>query len=292
MHINDDVLAKVDRHGFAYVDGWLTPSEVEAARAALFMLFPRLDRYHDRPRDYPQLSVGQFGGLRSYPFGIDSLDSLGTHPDLIHAAERYCATSALAQHSINIWAKYSGTVDYEQTLHRDYPEKSTVVPSFGKDHDQLTIFILLSDVGIDDGPTMFVTHDDASALGHAFPRSPGLLADREEPMIGSAGSAYLFDYTTVHRGSGFRGDNTGRFLFAVEYVRSERPWLARTRWHEKTSWPEWVLAVVSMTPRQRELFGFPADSDPFWTPATVRGLEKRYPGIDTSPYLARIDHVE
>lgn len=42
--------------------------------------------------------------------------------------------------------------------------------------------------------------------------------------------------------------------------------------------------LVSATPRQRELVGFPAVGDPYWTEETLAGVQDRYPLMDMSPY--------
>jgi hypothetical protein len=38
------------------------------------------------------------------------------------------------------------------------------------------------------------------------------------------------------------------------------------------------------TPRERELFGFPAIGDPYWNDQTLTDVQCRYPRMDMTPY--------
>ena len=38
------------------------------------------------------------------------------------------------------------------------------------------------------------------------------------------------------------------------------------------------------TPRERELFGFPAIGDPYWNEQTLTDVQCRYPRMDMTPY--------
>ena len=43
-----------------------------------------------------------------------------------------------------------------------------------------------------------------------------------------------------------------------------------------------------MTPRQRDLFGWPPPGDPYWNAQTLTDVALRYPGIDLTPYAAGV----
>jgi hypothetical protein len=45
--------------------------------------------------------------------------------------------------------------------------------------------------------------------------------------------------------------------------------------------------MVNMTPRQRDLFGWPSAGDAYWNAQTLSDVALRYPGIDLSPYGAK-----
>ena len=42
--------------------------------------------------------------------------------------------------------------------------------------------------------------------------------------------------------------------------------------------------MIRMTPRQRDLFGWPPVGSDYWTPQTLRDVAGRYPGMDMTPY--------
>jgi hypothetical protein len=62
------------------------------------------------------------------------------------------------------------------------------------------------------------------------------------------------------------------------------------RWQGKLAWPDhattqkWKDAMTAMTPRQRDVFGWPPAGDPYWNAQTLEGVGLRYPGLDLSPY--------
>ena len=168
MHVPDDFLDAVRTQGFAIMEGFLSPDEVDAAREALFAIYPRPEQYFADPGSYRHLVASQFSGLTVGPFGSPALDRLAIHPDLVDAAERYCGTADLQVYKIELWAKYSGTVDYDQPHHRDFGNHNLVVPRTDGRWPQLTSFILLSDVTEEDGPTRVVPR----AVGDREPMIP------------------------------------------------------------------------------------------------------------------------
>jgi hypothetical protein len=71
-----------------------------------------------------------------------------------------------------LWAKYAGAVDYDQRHHRDFVNHGLVVPKRSDPATQMASWMLLSDVGEDDGPTKIV------------PRSPFARASRTGRSLG------------------------------------------------------------------------------------------------------------
>ena len=163
MHVPDDFLDAVRTQGFAIMEGFLDPDEVGAVREALFGIYPRPEQYFADPDSYRHLVASQFSGLTVAPFESRTLNRLAVHPDLVDAAERFCGTADLQVYKIELWAKYSGTVDYDQPHHRDYGNHNMVVPRADGRWPQLTSFILLSDVTEADGPTRVVPRRSAIA---------------------------------------------------------------------------------------------------------------------------------
>jgi hypothetical protein len=284
MRVPDANLTEVRQRGFSLLEGFLHDDELRAAQEALWLHFPRPERYFADPDSYAHLATSQFAGVEEFPYRSWDLNHLAVHPDLVDAAERYLETPQLHLYKVELWAKYSGAVDYDQPLHRDYGSHSLVVPRGEPRYQQLTTFIYLSDVTAADGPTRIVPYED----GKAVPFTPlylpfGELAEREVACTGPAGSLLLYRTDILHRGSDMTGTQRSRFSLLADFqVRG-------TTWGGKMSWPKqhperWARFIPQCGVRQRDLFGFPRPGDPYWTEETLEGVAARYPGIDLEPY--------
>ena len=96
-------------------------------------------------------------------YGWD-LDRLAFQPDLVDAAERFLGSDDPKLYKVELWAKYSGAVDYDQPLHRDFGNHTLVVPRNDGVGRQLTLFTLLSDVTEADGPTKLMPLEQSQHL--------------------------------------------------------------------------------------------------------------------------------
>ena len=282
--MSDATLDEVRQRGFALVEGFLGADELEAARQALWLHFPKGEEYFAAPDTYSEYAKSQFAGVEEFPYRSWDLNRLAFHPDLVDAAERYLGTSELHLYKVELWAKYSGASNYDQPLHRDFGSHSLVVPRHDGRYQQLTTFIFLSDVTEDDGPTCIVPYEH----GRDTPFTPlyiefGALADREVSAIGSAGSLLVYRTDILHRGSNLTGARRSRFSLLVDYQARG------TTWGGKMAWPKqapqrWAKLMPRCTVRERDLFGFPRPGDDYWNEQTLADVAVRYPGIDMTPY--------
>ncbi len=117
---------------------------------------PKPEDYFTAPEEHPELAAGNSRGLRLFPYISWALNRLPVYPDLIDGAERLLGTQDLEIYKIELWAKYSGAVNYDQFHHRDFGNHSLVVPRADRNHTQMTTFMLLSDVTAEDAPTKLV----------------------------------------------------------------------------------------------------------------------------------------
>ena len=284
MRVPDAALDEVRERGFALVEGFLAPDELAAARSALWLHYPKPDAYFADPARYAALAAGPFAGVEDFPYRSWDLNRLAFHPDLVDAAERYLDTAELHLYKVELWAKYAGAANYDQPLHRDYGSHSLVVPRVDGAYAQLTTFIYLSDVGVDDAPTRLVPLPD----GRDVPFTPlyleyGAMADVEVPAVGPAGSLLVYRTDILHRGSNFGAPGRARFSLLADYQARG------TTWAGKRSWPRdnpqrWAKLIPQCSVRERDLFGFPRPGDPYWNEQTLRDVAARYPGIDLTPY--------
>lgn len=291
MRLDQADLDQLEHQGFVIVPEFLTPDEVSRAQAAMFEIFPRPDQYFANPDGWPGFARTQFAGIRSLPYGWD-LDRLAFHPDLVDAAERFLGTDDLELYKVELWAKYSGAVDYDQPLHRDFGNHTLVVPRSDGVGRQLTSFTLLSDVTEADGPTKIVplVHSQHVPIGaeikdvipNSLPR--GALADVEVPVVGPAGTLLLYRTDVFHRGTNFTEPNRSRFALLADYQARGSAWMGKVAWPNQASRPGWAPMIEQASVRERDLFGFPRVGDPYWDDETLAGVQRRYPNLDLDPY--------
>jgi hypothetical protein len=285
VRVSDEALREVRKRGYTVVEGFLGAEELRAAQDALWLHFPKPDEFFSDPTTHARYLGDQFGGVEEFPYRSWDLNRLAFHPDLVDAAERYLGTVDLHLYKVELWAKYAGAVNYEQPLHRDYGSHSLVVPSDDGRYQQLTTFVFLSDVTMEDGPTRIVPHD----RGKDVPYTPlylqfGEMAGDEVAVTGPAGSLFAYRSDILHRGSDLTGARRSRFSILADYqVRG-------TTWGGKMAWPKqspqrWAKLIPQCTVRERDLFGFPRPGHEYWTDQTVADVALRYPGIDMSPYV-------
>ncbi len=285
MRVDDHVLDAVRTDGFAVVEGFVAPAELAAATEGLFLEFPRPDDYFADPQKHERLTRHQFAGLRLGPHQSWDLNRLAFHPDLVDAAERFCGTSDVQLYKMELWAKYSGSIDYDQPHHRDYGNHSLVVPRRDLRWPQLTTFVLLSDVTEADGPTKVIPR----AIGDAVPLVPrelpfGELFDHEVSITGPAGSLFLYTTDVLHRGSAMTGDQASRFALLADYAPKGLPWIGKMAWPQHALSPGWTEMVERMSVRERDLFGFPPPGHDYWDDQTLADTQARYPSMDIGPY--------
>jgi hypothetical protein len=285
MHVSDSKLAQVWDEGFTVVEGFLDPETLAAAQAALWEIYPKPEDYFADPEKHARYSRSQFSGLRFFPYPAWALNSIAVYPDLIDAAERFCATDDIEIYKVELWAKYAGAINYDQMHHRDFGNHTMVVPRADGAHVQMTTFILLSDVSELDGPTKVIPVSESADIPLLPREQPfGALFDKEVSITGPAGSLLIYKTDVLHRGSDFKAPGRSRFVYLVDF--QARGW----RWNGKMSWPDhaerpgFCEAMIRMTPRQRDLFGWPPPGADYWNAQTLAGVAARYPGIDLTPY--------
>lgn len=285
MRLSDSVLDEVRDQGFAIVEGFLAPNELAAAREGLFEEFPTPEDFVADPESFAHVVEHSFAGLRLGPFDSWALNRVAFHPDLVDAAERFCGNTDLELYKIELWAKYSGVVDYDQDHHRDFGNHSLVVPRSDGRWPQLTTFILLSDVTEEDAPTKVIPR----AVGGQVPLIPhhlgkNELREKEQSVIGPAGTLFLYRTDTLHRGSAFTGHQRHRFALLADYAARGNPWMGKVSWPGRAHQKGWPDLLAQATPRERDLFGFPPIGHDYWNDQTRRDVGLRWPGIDMSAY--------
>jgi hypothetical protein len=296
MMVPDRCLADLRERGYLLFEGFLAADELRAAQDALWLHYPRPEAYFADPSAYPWLAQSQWAGIVRAPWRSWHLNRLAFHPDLIELAERFLGSADLRLYDAELWAKYAGAADYEQGPHRDFVNHSLVVPKRSNPATQMQSWILLSDVGDEDGPTKVVP----LSVGERIPFwpvegdcgddvtnyfAPGMFAGEEVSVTGPAGTLFSFRTDVLHRGSRMTGERAARFSMLAHYEAWGPRWTGRVAWAERATGRDWREIVERASPRERSVFGFPAPGDPYWDEQTLADTQARYPGADLSPYL-------
>jgi hypothetical protein len=289
MRVPDKNLAEIWDRGWTVVERFLDEDTLAAARDALWAVYPRPEEYFAAPEKHSRYTRSQFAGLRFFPYPLWELNRVAVHPDLVDAAERFLDSSDIEIYKVELWAKYSGAINYDQAHHRDFSNHTLVAPRADGKYAQMTTIILLSDVTALDGPTKLVPLEHTKHVPMSPRERPfGELFDHEVAAAAPAGSLLIYKTDVLHRGSDFGCPGRSRFVMLVDFQR--RGW----RWQGKMSWPDhaipktWTDTMVRMTPRERDLFGWPPPGSDYWNEQTIRDTAERYPGMDMTPYKQRL----
>ncbi|TML58902.1 MAG: hypothetical protein E6G17_11920, partial [Actinobacteria bacterium] len=214
MKVPESSLEQLRTEGYAIVEGFLAKDELADAHEGLWLEYPRPEEFFAAPERFEHLARDMFAGVKLFPYQSWAINRLAFHPDLVDAAERFLGATALDLYKVELWAKYSGAVNYGQPLHRDFGSHSLVVARRDGRWPQLTSFIMLSDVTEEDGPTKLVPVSRTADVPLVLPAGPG----------------------TARRCPGV-GDRTGRHPAALPQ-RRPAPRLPDAR-----RWPEPVLTA-------------------------------------------------
>jgi hypothetical protein len=294
VRVPDQNLAEVFDRGFTVVEGFLDRETLAAAQDALWEIYPRPADYFAAPEAHAQFSRSQFRGIRIFPYLQPALNRLATHPDLVEAAERFCDSRELDLYKIELWAKYAGAINYDQHLHRDYGNHTLMVPRADQVGMQMTTFILLSDVGEHDGPTKLVPLEKTRHIPLGVRDLPfGELIEDEVAAVAPAGSLMIYKPDVFHRGSNFTAPGRSRFALLVDFkARNDWRWQGKLHWADHANRPGWAEAMAAMTPRERDLFGWPPPGSDYWNAQTLSDTALRYPSVDVTPYGAAAPAAE
>jgi hypothetical protein len=283
--IPDAHVEDVRTKGFTIVPDFVTGALLAEAQEALWLHYPRPEDYHADPSAFPELHGSQFAGLHPGACRSWALNRLTVCDELIDFAARVLGSDDLHLYKIELWAKYAGATDYEQHHHRDFGNHSLVVPKRADPVQQLTTFLLLSDVDATNGPTKLVPFDRGAHVP-MWPNGLGMgdLGDDEVTITGTAGSLFAYRTDILHRGSNMTGAGTSRFTLLADFQVWGTRWAGKLAWPGRADGANLVDLLTRATVRQRLLFGFPAPGDPYWDEQTIHDVGLRYPGMDMTPY--------
>ena len=299
-----------ERHGWVLIERLVDEPEIDAALPGLFELYPAPEAFHagaadprsdafragaDRRAntgDDPRFRPLQFAGLKEFPFQDQTLNLLALHPAIIAVAEDLLRTRDVRLYQAETFAKYSGVTQYAQPFHIDYTNHVMLPPRADGRWRQIQMFLYLSDVTAEHGPTRVVSRtltSDVSLTRLTFPGAqlpPERMAEWEatsQSAIGPRGSLLVYSADVVHRGVSMTAPGGGRFFFNLAYRTAGADWVGGNPWPRKGMY-HWTGLVERSSPRQLAALGFPPPGHDYWDETTLAGCAERYPGLDLAPW--------
>jgi Phytanoyl-CoA dioxygenase (PhyH) len=270
------------RHGWILLPRVFDADDLGAVIEAIDSLYPTGDAYADHPANYADLAGDQFAGVRWWPLADAVLDDLVVSPQLVGIARALIGDEDLRLLRAGYWAKYTGAADYTQVLHYDYPNHSLVVPD---DDEIVGFFLYLSDIDNEDGATRLVSTDTSGPVTPDMTHLPlgHPLYDVECPAEGPLGSVLAYRSTTYHRGGPMTTKRGRRVTLNFAYGKPGAS-TGYQSWPRLGEDPGLVEFLRRSSPQTRTLLGFPPPDDPYWTPAAIDHVRRRYRPIDMTSY--------
>jgi hypothetical protein len=305
--IDAQVRTRFERDGFVVLPAYLSAGDLQPVVSSLDRMFPTADGFHDRTDErWRRFVEDEFDGIDTFPFESVELSLLAMHPRLVSLAGALLGSADLRLYSAEAWAKYTGAVGYEQWLHRDYLNHTSLVPSDDPAFGQVEMFVWLVDVTDDLGAPRLVSRRRTSDL----PSRPNWLPDRddrgdddawvaadgrpelyeaEESGAGPAGTVVAFAPSTFHRGTALTAPRGARYSMHLSFRPAAAEWATRQGWADRSHSRAWYEMVARAAPEQLALLGFPPPGHPFWTEQTLGGVAERYPDLDLTRWRAALD---
>jgi hypothetical protein len=280
-------------HGYAVVEQFVDEATLLGAHREIARFTPDAAELAATPRKFAPLLRDPSLLQWDFPFEGETLNRISVDEELLDFAETILEVDDVLLMQSIVWAKYGGTVNFDQELHLDFDENTLVYPRGGPGFDQILMLIYYTDITPDMGPTYLVSWDagkptvpeDALWPNYRSREDFPELYEKERPLVTSAGTLVIMSIRTFHRGSAITASSGQRLTHHLGFCSAANPWMGRYRqWPHFGTEPAMGRFLVEATPRQRTAIGFPAPDHAYWNHDTLTGVAARYPGIDLTGY--------
>jgi hypothetical protein len=284
--------AQWEDEGWALIGGVFSADELRAAQEALPALFPTAEEFAadaDPSRNLP-FRVDSHSVMPAFPFESAALNHLVLHDHIIDLAQEILGLRQIRLYQAMVSAKYSeGAPDDEQLLHVDYGNHTLVVPRTDVGYQHLELFIYLSDVTPEKAATRMVsrrlTTDIPTERTYLSPAEYDHLYRSEVPASGPSGTVLAYRPDVYHRGVRMTAPGSARFMVHVSYKPVDTDWLGSQAWPGAAEGLAWHRFMQQTNVRQLTMLGFPEPGHPYWNAETLRGVSRRYPLLDMTPWM-------
>ncbi len=269
-------------HGFAIVEEFLSPEELQGAREELQEVLPGWIEWCDDPNGSPPTRPEPpRRNIWRFPFPGKWLNHITLHPELRQLAQQFAGGSDLYCEQGNLHAKRKGDgSDVDQSMHCDYGNHTLAYPPNLPEYWQTAYLLYYTEVTINHAPTAVCSwkHYPESLRVPSFytrEQRPELY-DNEVKVVVPAGGLFIYSMRTFHRGTPFLAEG-GRIGEFITYSPASWRWLGIDSWPVEAPRREFRKWIEQATPEERELFGFPRAGHSYWTEETLEGVSARYP---------------
>ena len=291
--ITDAHEAHYREHGYAIVENFCTPNELEGALGNFDEVVPGwVDFAKDPSRPKPEYYNKPYPdqrGIPHFPYQGKALNDLTFHPELHRFAvlmgegeEMYCEQSHLTYKAMNT------KDDFEQAMHLDYGNHTLAYPPDVPKYWQTAYLYYFTDVTLESGPTAVCSKQHYSERilvpNHHTRESRPEIYDNEVKVTCPAGSLLVYSMRTFHRGTAFTGANRGRLGMFVTYAPKACRWMGIVGWPISAGKPAFKEWIERASVEERNLLGFPEPGHEYWTDETLDGVGARFSGMDMTPY--------
>ncbi len=295
MPITDQHIDHYREHGYAIIEGLLTPDEIQRS-------LDEIERFHPGWVDFVRDPTGEkppgWGGRETnrrqvrFPFPGEQLNRNGLHPELRRLASIMAGGHPIVCEQSDLSFKSFGhPTDQEQHMHCDYRNHTLAYPPDVPKYWQTAYLLYYTDVDEGLAPTAVCSrkHYPERILWPSVysPEERPVLYENEVKATVPAGSVLAYSMRTFHRGTRFKREG-GRIAHFISYSPAKCPWVGIVGWPEQGVYGSFQRWIEAASVDERELLGFPAPGDPYWTEETLEGVAARYPGMDMSPYRSGV----
>tara|TARA_Y100000816_G_C26050288_1_gene550608 strand:+ start:185 stop:1129 length:945 start_codon:yes stop_codon:yes gene_type:complete len=267
---------------------------------------------------------GSLNGELEFPSG-EIIDQISINENIIKIVKKMLNTDNITLIQSDAWSKY-GEINVkknsnkDQRMHMDYGNNTFLHPSSWEDPEVVSIIIYFSDTKITGGGTSVVPKQGKNDILYQPPyiNMPGQnnypfinnkqlsekyfykyhpeiynfrkkLYDREIITSPNVGDILFYRLDTWHRGTPV---NNGciRNVMNLAWKKSECTWINNWNrgWTKKMYYGNIEKLFVDMTPIQRATLGIPLPGDGYWNIHKLQLLKKRYPNLNTTPYISKL----
>ena len=250
-----------------------------------------------------QRLAGPMGAAVHFPTGLPAVDRLIENEDYIDCLGQVLGTTEIRLGYGQIFFR-EGLTDSRHSehpwegFHLDNGTNSQLPPHPDWErYNYVLSVIVLHDIDPDGAPMLVCpgSHRQLASLfgrhgGHAGGLGLDDLREFEEladpvPVTAKAGSIAFRSSYLIHAAQPFANKEKQRGWMGFNFHRADNgDWCHTTRPIPGWTTPQYVNLVAGTTPRARQLLGWPAPGDAYYTEEALERLAYAYPDIDLTPY--------